>query len=118
MARLTRTASLTAGALLLLAWIGTASGECAWVLWEHSATSDRGSGRTSEPVEAHGSEARCLDAMSDRVRLVVARLKNAGYRITWQGRDGVTAQDDARKMAVARGLQCWPDTIDPRGSQK
>jgi hypothetical protein len=91
MKQLARRASLVA-VLLLLAWVGTALAECAWVLWQLDQTPIEGRADRVRydwhPAGATGTEARC-DAWLQQ----------------WTA-------DDKTKNRIFR---CLPDTVDPRG---
>jgi hypothetical protein len=77
--------------VLLLASVGTAFAECAWVLWFTS-------GKTSAnvlPVEAYAMKDECEAAMQDR------RTSIEDHKRKYPG-----------EFAFCR---CLPDTVDPRG---
>jgi hypothetical protein len=91
--------------LLLLASVGTASAECAWVLWRGTVAP----GELRWTIgEAFPAAADCTTALTFAAESMTSSgievLHVPGTRMaTW--RDG-----------VGRGyLYCLPDTIDPRG---
>ena len=100
-------------AFCLLTSAATAFAECAWVLWERVVTT--GESADYIMLSAHSAEAQCQAEMPSRVRLVAVYLKGEGYRIEGQDREGVIAFHDTRKVSHVRKLECWPDTVDPRG---
>jgi len=97
MMRLARRASLVV--VLLLASVGTASAECAWVLW--STLHIPGSSDHVATVAAFASKGECQ--------------RDLEKSEAWQ--------DEKRKTNPTRAVQppsrlyytCLPDTVDPRG---
>jgi hypothetical protein len=91
MIQLTWRASLVV-VLLLLASVGTASAECAWVLWSRDSllSGDEAWGIISAFSREDGGKAEC------------ERFKDGGTKRTREG-------------ASALRFLCLPDTIDPRG---
>ena len=80
--------------LLLLASAGTASAECAWVLWQLDQT----------PIEGR----------SDRVRLDWHPAGATGTEATC---DAWLKRSVAENTVKYRVFRCLPDTLDPRGSR-
>ena len=78
--------------MLLLASIGTASAECAWVLWSRDSllSGDEAWGLISAFSREDGGKAEC------------ERSKEGGTRRTREGESALR-------------FLCLPDTIDPRG---
>jgi len=86
---LARRASLVV--VLLLACVGTASAECAWVLWAVTARSDP---RARGEVRRSCETVRGADTRQDCEKL---------------------ASDYQSKAAKNAMFSCLPDTVDPRG---
>jgi hypothetical protein len=91
MMQLARRASLVV-VLLLLASVGTASAECAWVLWVYSVTG-------ASPFDAFTSKGDC--------EAVVSRIMKDDKKAREEGRQ------EEREHLV--NPTCLPDTVDPRG---
>jgi hypothetical protein len=93
--------------VLLLASVGTASAECAWVLWS-KVGSDDWSPHTGFPASE-----LCYSAISAELAQDTARK--------YVMHDLVTRRHPGEAFYVHAGLQrsihmkCLPDTIDPRG---
>jgi hypothetical protein len=87
MMQLARTASLVA--VLLLASVGTASAECAWVLWSRTLTD--------------GAERRGIIGAYSREDGGKVKCDEDVDRLT------------KLPQVMARVYNCLPDTIDPRG---
>jgi hypothetical protein len=81
--------------VLLLASLGTASAECAWVLWSRDSllSGDEAWGVISAFSREDGGKAEC------------ERSKEGGTKRTREG-------------ASAVRFVCLPDTVDPRGPKK
>jgi hypothetical protein len=81
--------------VLLLASLGTASAECAWVLWSRDSllSGDEAWGVISAFSREDGGKAEC------------ERSKEGGTK-------------RAREGASAVRFVCLPDTVDPRGPKK
>ena len=110
---LARRASLVVS-LLLLTSVGTASAECAWVLWEsihHDnrstvVRSDEGRGRVRKTAGLHrGSEAIVpgVGCSPDTATTLVENPGRSWFRKRPDGGDIILQN------------RCLPDTIDPRG---
>ena len=112
-------------AVLVLAAIGTASAECAWVLWYE----ERGwvsAGLPLSPSEAFETESRCEARIAKRVadtqRFVADLNHGAGsahrFRQTIVGGGAtvtITTTDAGDGSAWKIDMRCLPDTVDPRG---
>jgi hypothetical protein len=135
---LIRRASLVV-VLLLLASIGTAFAECAWVLWKTQRVSLRLKGSTSvEPFEPFETRAECVRAMADvpasprgvttlRAAVAIAAtdagmgrdtsLLDAPVQIS--GNSVVLLDPTAEPKNVwplaSAVFECWPSTVDLRG---
>jgi len=111
-------------AVLVLAAIGTASAECAWVLWYE----ERGwvsAGLPLSPSEAFETESRCEARIAKRVadtqRFVADLNHGAGsaqrFRQTIVGGGAtvtITTTDAGDGSAWKIDMRCLPDTVDPR----
>jgi hypothetical protein len=82
-------------ALLLVPSVGTASAECAWVLWDKTFEC-HGCSPTIYPLDAFPTNAACEQ---HRKKMVEA----------------VELYDRATKASSTTTLTCLPDTVDPRG---
>jgi hypothetical protein len=123
MRRTTRT-TWPIAAVLVLAAVGMASAECAWVLWYE----ERGwisAGLPLSPSEAFESESRCEARLAKRVaetqRFVADLNHGAGSTQRFQqtvARGGATVTittTDAGDGSVWKiDMRCLPDTVDPR----
>jgi hypothetical protein len=92
MARIARILSMTLLSLSLLA--GSASAECARVLWVHGAADSQPYG--PEPWDSFRSLEDCKQASSDRVKRF-AETQHIGLKLV---------------------PVCLPDTVDPRGPKR
>jgi hypothetical protein len=125
MRQLPRAGSLVVA--LLLASVGTASSECAWVLWTKSERVNFTPGTVQsdgwETESAAPTYDECSRAARKRAERVGTKpdksnLKSAefgeliggGYRAT-----RVYAHNET--MSASWEFRCFPDTIDPRGSK-
>jgi hypothetical protein len=97
-----RRASLVVS-LLLLACVGTASAECAWVLWIRDGD--------WFPDRAHSGPDKCYAAVVAEIGL--ARRQGWGDTVVVHGADYAQYIDGVKKVLVS--VKCLPDTIDPRG---
>jgi hypothetical protein len=102
--------------VLLLASVGTASAECAWVLWEQvssvSSVGERGSFETEyRIVEARGTEGACRALVSQAAK---GRAAQWGDRATLSNENS-SVSVAGEKTAVSWDYRCLPDTVDPRG---
>jgi len=96
MKHLARRASLVV-ALLLLASVGTASAECAWVLWTYisSSASDKAIEERWRPLSSYATQAGCQEDQQKMRQRSSERAAAPGIRLVTH--------------------QCFPDTVDPRG---
>ena len=108
MITLARRASLIVVLLLLLASVGTASAECAWVMWL-----TRDAGGTTQPSVIYASYATiadCVKVLDHEERAARADSANQVARVA------PTTLDIGRLTPLrGRSFLCLPDTIDPRG---
>ena len=105
--QLARRASLVV-VLLLLASVGTASAECAWVLWSEIIAPSQ----HAELFEAHPTIDDCVQGLGS----IVATMRAKGYEIPGDvsGLRSVAWQDGEQRGY----LRCLPDTVDPRGPKE
>jgi hypothetical protein len=106
MRRLGRRALL--GAALLLAPVGTASAECAWVLWKETYTIGNDGRLDIDSVYAS------LSACDLAIGRLVYSLWADGYKAPPGGLEGNRTLL-AQKDAGSQSYRCLPDTVDPRG---
>ena len=107
---------------LLLASAGTASVECAWVLWSNLISSNPASryapstGGLWRP-ESAGTRTECEKAREAmRTELVAIEAMGPGTQLAQRLRSGRAAE--AAGLVGPNGqtnLTCLPDTVDPRG---
>jgi hypothetical protein len=111
MLQVTRRASLVV-VLLLLASVGTASGECAWVLWSQLMVSGRSLGDAQWEIRtAWNTREDCEKRQkTDGVRHALA----SGYDYIPDVHVVVAKQPDGTISSTTQYF-CLPDTIDPRG---
>jgi hypothetical protein len=118
--------------LVLLSWNGTASAECAWVLWiEHQAwgsATPAGAKHEWEIGKVHDARDRCSVDAKDRV----TKLSTDVWKREAEGKsrshtqvteDTVSTQFLSRDWTVPTGgtairFRCLPDTIDPRAPKE
>jgi hypothetical protein len=130
---LIRRASLVV--LLLLASVGTASAECAWVLWSEtevwSPGRELGQGLKT-PRAPFENTAECDKELMNRWRILQKhsgedKIYPDGRRVEvvsgeHAGRAYVetrlTNADGHLVQTTTSAYQCWPDTIDPRGPKR
>ncbi len=101
-------------ALSLLTSAATASGECAWVLWEERLTvSSQGGTKdweivatASEPKDCYSGAGRAATNQAERWRGPLTEVKIEGNQVTVSSKAGFV--DNFRYL-------CLPDTVDPRG---
>jgi hypothetical protein len=117
MMQLARRASLVV-ALLLLASVGTASTECAWVLWSESDTAFRQpgvlGGGTVSIVEAFETKSACDGAAARQAAAREADTRADGNYSTVSRRGTWVFWESAIALGSYR-YRCLPDTVDPRG---
>jgi hypothetical protein len=106
MMQLARRASLVV-VLLLLASVGTASAECAWILWEHSSVPRPGYWNL---LRAYDGRRECA---ADHAKLM---SPNSAWHAAYEplNEDSVI-QRLPTGLAIVKRAQCLPDTLDPRG---
>jgi hypothetical protein len=110
MTQLARRASLVV-VLLLLASVGSASAECAWVLWGNEWF-DASLDRAPSDVQAFATRSDCLTAIEQTAQTFKETMgSEAGI-----GRDH---RSSGSLYVVGKGhsatIRCLPDTVDPRG---
>jgi hypothetical protein len=104
--------------LLLLVSVGTASAECAWVLWL-KADFDAGLDGEWTVMQALAARQNCIAALQEMFTQTIEKFKASN-----------PTEAEAMERRVARGslvvvgrgqsmtAKCLPDTIDPRGAKE
>ena len=77
--------------VMLLASVGTASAECAWVLWQKIGS---GPDTAWVTMAAYAAREECAARATKLTRAL---------------------DEPAQRLALANAVVCLPDTIDPRG---
>jgi hypothetical protein len=102
--------------VLLLASVGTASAECAWLLWRQDHESFSGEARKSWTIPlSYPDRAACVAAIAGTVKTwEEVRSSNQEVR---PASTGTSAEfiTRSKNSFVKYALHCFPDTIDPRG---
>ena len=105
---------LSLALLCVQAIVGSASAECAWVLWSETLTVRQ------SPIAQVDKEWSPASAWPDQMSCGRARRDWLdGFRAL--GDATMTVQGDTRILTMSNGDQiltartCFPDTIDPRG---
>jgi hypothetical protein len=110
MMHVARRASLVV-VLLLLASVGTASAECAWVLWMEQTTLGGGTDADVQWVASGVPTSRdCYDSLKSTMKMqskpeagTTIEVKSNQIVRTWSGITSILT------------YSCLPDTVDPRG---
>jgi hypothetical protein len=108
--------------VLLLASVGTASAECAWVLWKREVLLGNADAveRPWEPPQAVPDHGACEAAETEVLKNIARSRAQGGDWIS----TGVTGnlvitlyRDPEGKLVMTESqeFRCLPDTIDPRG---
>ena len=96
----------------LASCIGSASAECAWVLWIR--TQVLGSATTMNVLGAHQALAECKNA--ERESMAEWRTKFPGSKVTVKGETmHVWREENMVGTMITLDYYCLPDTVDPRG---
>lgn len=110
--------------LLLLASVGTASAECAWVLWAQYTFSPNLKTESGgwEIVSASPTYIACNDAAGERAQRAAEPVASAtnvkAQRMSALIGGGFRVSTDLKSPEHAFTnveYRCFPDTIDPRG---
>jgi hypothetical protein len=104
--------------VLLLASVGTASAECAWVLWNEFPTAFRQSGM--QPIElVNVVDAFTTKSACDEAAVFHAKRQEAETRAdtshTKVTRKGTWVFWESDIAVGSYRYRCLPDTVDPRG---
>jgi len=112
MMQLARRASLVA-VLLVLTSVGTASAECAWVLWLRT---DNGAWHVQAAGPTHTA---CLQMVRHEVKELADGDPSAVVEKLVDGGATVTKKFLPQSVkALVFEYRCFPDTVDPRGPKK
>jgi hypothetical protein len=107
MMRLARRATLLV-ALFLLTTAATAYAECAWVLWESTASTKAQT--TIEPVRGYTTKRECDTALAAALDAYTGTLGFIRKDTKYQ--EAYVKMGDA---TLSYAYRCLPDTVDPRG---
>ena len=105
MASITRTFPMAL--LVVLVFVGSASAECAWVLWVHSIDRQLLKPESYHVERAHPTRPACVE----EIPTFAALLKKEGYTIRAAGGPEAIGETRAERIRYF----CLPDTVDPRG---
>lgn len=103
--------------LLLFASVGTASGECAWVLWSQE-TFVYGSGGNTDPwrlLEATPTQPACKDLLTRTIQRVATPKTGVRIDVTDSVVTKTISDAHGNSALFVNRYLCLPDTIDPRG---
>jgi len=109
--------STLAAALLLLASVGTASAECAWVLWAQQTFLYGGEGKI-DPwllIEAAATQPSCKDMLARTIQRVAKPKAGVKVEVTDNVVTKTTSDAQGNSATFVYRYACLPDTIDPRG---
>jgi hypothetical protein len=110
--RLARSVSVVVG--VVIASVGTASAECAWVLWEEWSSA-RGSWEPLHRiVAARSTEDACRTLV---VQAAKGRAAQLGDNATLRDNSSVISLLD-EKPHMRWDYRCLPDTVDPRAPKE
>ena len=110
--------ALATVALCSLASTMAACAECAWVLWEISSPTRKHPDWTYNKVDAEATNEACKRRAEVAIQRRTLQAKPLGWTVT---------RDDANRVNFTRvgdpdsffvDFQCWPDSVDPRGSKE
>jgi hypothetical protein len=101
--------------LLLLTSVGTASAQCAWVLWYRTAPSMLVPNAPFDPRLAYPTEHACQDAMQrDATGIEAIARTDPEYTVS-RGPNFVTVQGEGKRVVKLHVWRCLPDTVDRAG---
>jgi hypothetical protein len=101
--------------VLLLASAGTASAQCAWVLWNRTAPSLQALGEPFDPQSAYPTEAGCQGALQREATAIVAIERLDPQHTVSKRPTYILVQGEGMRSVRVHVWRCLPDTIDPRG---
>jgi len=116
MKRFGRSASLVA--LLLLASLGTASAECAWLLWLTREGFDPSGRSLVEAPHLYASYVApndCVKELDQLERMLRVDNANRVTRLASTSLDLIVLDPQTLNTKRGQSWRCSPDTIDPRG---
>jgi hypothetical protein len=88
---------------------GSASAECAWVVWSTQRTDLSSPYETHHIERAHPTRRECLED----VQVCAELLKKEGYTMRAQGGPEAIGERATGRERIR--YFCLPDTVDPRG---
>jgi hypothetical protein len=117
MKQLARRASLVV--VLFLASVGTASGECAWVLWMTIGTGWTDTGEMTR-IGAFTTSRECerviSQSTSSHLKIGQNRTGSADAGVVYQWRAAPPRPSNEEPLTRYE-WRCWPDSVDPRSKE-
>jgi hypothetical protein len=107
--RLARRATISFVVIAVITQAASASADCAWVLWDDVGAP--GGTITFRRVAAYESRVECFRGADARIRQLL------GEKVKVSKLSDSTLGADSEDGKLTMFVQCWPDTVDPRGAK-